>query len=472
MDANGANKKDVTSKIEQLRIDLEKKLAALEKSKQNKLDDVENSIEPAIKAVDDSVINKSIEELIITTPIIKDEVINIEEEIEAEAVFEISDPIEIVDETIDIIPPIIIKNKVVPSAINENEKSNANEIVTPITSIQTFEKEQVINDDSSKNTSDFDNKEEEYLEEDEPKKRKLNFLIYALAGILLLTIGYFLVDYFKDKNDFEKEKMNHMISTFKNKSYLDSIELADANNQLLDYQNQILIDSLANLYQTELEVKNNIPISIKKNAEKNKKKQITQKNEIADKLEASLVATKKILMANTAIDNNAATFDEDTTTNNKTQLDSTPTQNNNLDNITKEVEAEEVKSNSDSEIAKVPNKVKVIKSPIYPGCRKKKSELDKKKCFTSKMYRHVQRKFNSDIAQNIGLKRGVNKIRIHFVIDKNGDAIVLKVRTANKDLEKEAIRVIQSLPKMIPGNVDGKNEEIKYSIPISFMVED
>jgi protein TonB len=39
-------------------------------------------------------------------------------------------------------------------------------------------------------------------------------------------------------------------------------------------------------------------------------------------------------------------------------------------------------------------------------------------------------------------------------------------------LEKEAIKVVSSLPKMIPGKQRGKAVGVLYSLPILFQVED
>jgi protein TonB len=87
------------------------------------------------------------------------------------------------------------------------------------------------------------------------------------------------------------------------------------------------------------------------------------------------------------------------------------------------------------------------------------------------MSRHVTRNFNTDLAQDLGLKEGVNKIRVSFIIDKNGNTKVLNVRTPDKRLEKEAIRVVKSMPKMTPAKIDGVSNAVKYNIPILFNVE-
>jgi len=147
---------------------------------------------------------------------------------------------------------------------------------------------------------------------------------------------------------------------------------------------------------------------------------------------------------------------------------------NSSDNIAANSNTDIVKDNNSDEVARkkesISKKKRTVKSPIYPGCEKKKTELDRKKCFTSKMYRHISRKFNTSLAQNIGLEEGIHQVRVQYIIDKAGYATVLNVRAENEKLEQEAIRVIQSLPKMTPGTIDGKRTKLQYNIPIKFAV--
>ncbi len=57
-----------------------------------------------------------------------------------------------------------------------------------------------------------------------------------------------------------------------------------------------------------------------------------------------------------------------------------------------------------------------------------------------------------------------------FIIEKNGSISDIKVTrsSGHKDLDTEAIRVIQSMPKWTPGMQDGEAVSVKYLIPIVF----
>ena len=58
-----------------------------------------------------------------------------------------------------------------------------------------------------------------------------------------------------------------------------------------------------------------------------------------------------------------------------------------------------------------------------------------------------------------------------FKIDKNGDITDVQARAPHVRLQEEAIRVVKSLPKMIPGKQRGRAVGVNYSIPIAFKVE-
>ena len=107
--------------------------------------------------------------------------------------------------------------------------------------------------------------------------------------------------------------------------------------------------------------------------------------------------------------------------------------------------------------------------PVYPGCKGSKAQL--KKCLQDKITKHVNRKFNSDLASDLGLSPGVKRIFVMFKIDKTGNITGVQARAPHKKLQEEAIRVVKSLPKMKPGKQRGRPVGVKYSLPIAFKVE-
>lgn len=510
MESNDENKKEVKSKIEQIRIDLEKKFAALELAKLKKSG---LYVEKEKSDIDKGIIpEKDIEEVLDSKSNIEVDSVKEKNDIpEEEPTFEISDSIvtsisELNAESQKKDNTIVDKDKqnvkkepnkiVAPPVKNTKvEKKEPNKIVVPPIKNTKVEKKEVklkkeisekkiilakgavINKDKTDAVKPNLSNEEEKKE----KKSKLIYFIYGVAGILFLVVGYLVLDFYKDTKTFEEEKTERLISKYKNKSYLDSIELADANNQLLDYQNQYLIDSIANTYEVDL-----VDSSPKEDLSSNKKERDSKKtNSVKNKISNSKKKKEGNKRVAKKANNNLAKNDEEQRENkdennegesNTDEValndDKKKIVDNKISDIDKKTNEKEKPKKDDNATTENTVKSNFTASPVYPGCGKKRTELSKKKCLTSRMLRHVQKKFNSDLAQNIGLKKGVNKIKVSFVIDKNGYANVLYVRTQNKKIEKEAIRVIQSLPRMTPGRINGKIAQMKYVIPIQFKVRD
>ena len=61
------------------------------------------------------------------------------------------------------------------------------------------------------------------------------------------------------------------------------------------------------------------------------------------------------------------------------------------------------------------------------------------------------------------------KVIVQFVVKKDGSIGEVKVvRSVDKDLDKEAIRVIKTLPKFTPGRQNGQAVSVWYTLPVSF----
>ena len=132
-------------------------------------------------------------------------------------------------------------------------------------------------------------------------------------------------------------------------------------------------------------------------------------------------------------------------------------------------EIEEIEEAVDEEIADVPFAV-IENVPIYPGCEKKKGNAEKKKCMSEKIQKFVQKKFNTDLAGDLGLE-GRQRISVQFKIDHKGNVVNVRARAPHPKLQQEAINVVKSLPKMVPGKQRGKAVGVLYSLPILFQVE-
>lgn len=134
-----------------------------------------------------------------------------------------------------------------------------------------------------------------------------------------------------------------------------------------------------------------------------------------------------------------------------------------------EIEIEEIEIEEVVEDVEVPFAV-IENVPEYPGCERG-SNAEKRKCMSDKIAKFVQRKFNTDLAGDLGLS-GRQRISVIFKIDKNGNVTGVRSRAPHPRLEKEAARVINMLPKMKPGKQRGKPVIVPYSLPITFQVQD
>ncbi|MCK0108499.1 energy transducer TonB [Flavobacteriaceae bacterium S0825] len=107
--------------------------------------------------------------------------------------------------------------------------------------------------------------------------------------------------------------------------------------------------------------------------------------------------------------------------------------------------------------------------PVFPGCEEGNNK-ERRACMSNKISKHVQKKFNADLAEELGLS-GKQTIRVMFKIDKTGNIVGVQSRAPHPKLEKEAARVINLLPKMKPGRQRGNAVTVSYSLPIIFQVQ-
>ena len=74
------------------------------------------------------------------------------------------------------------------------------------------------------------------------------------------------------------------------------------------------------------------------------------------------------------------------------------------------------------------------------------------------------------IAQENGIQ---GKVVCQFVVNKDGSIVDVEVVRSGGDpsLDKEAVRVIKSMPKWNPGKQRGKAVRVKYTVPVNFKLQ-
>ena len=86
--------------------------------------------------------------------------------------------------------------------------------------------------------------------------------------------------------------------------------------------------------------------------------------------------------------------------------------------------------------------------PIFPGCEKV-DKSQRRDCFQEQMNKHIRKNFRyPEIAQEMGIQ---GRVYVNFIIAKDGQITNIRMRGPDKNLEKEAQRIISKLPSMTPG---------------------
>ncbi len=129
------------------------------------------------------------------------------------------------------------------------------------------------------------------------------------------------------------------------------------------------------------------------------------------------------------------------------------------------IEIEEVEVGELEEDISIPFAV-IEDVPVFPGCE---GASDKKACFQEQMQKHIRKHFRyPEIAQEMGVQGRVN---VMFVIQRDGSIGGIRMRGPDKNLEAEALRIINLLPNMTPGRQRGRPVKVPFSIPITFRLQ-
>ena len=73
------------------------------------------------------------------------------------------------------------------------------------------------------------------------------------------------------------------------------------------------------------------------------------------------------------------------------------------------------------------------------------------------------------IAEENGIQ---GRVICKFVVERDGSITEVKVsKSVDPSLDKEAVRVLKSMPKWIPGMQDGKPVRVQYTVPVTFKLQ-
>jgi protein TonB len=117
-----------------------------------------------------------------------------------------------------------------------------------------------------------------------------------------------------------------------------------------------------------------------------------------------------------------------------------------------------------------PNFFTVVEEmPVFPGCETAGSPTEIADCSNLKMYKYIiENTTYPAIAKDAGIS-GV--VVVQYIINASGkveDVEILHGVVNGNALEKEAIRVVSSLPVMKPGKQRGSPVRVQYRVPVKF----
>lgn len=131
------------------------------------------------------------------------------------------------------------------------------------------------------------------------------------------------------------------------------------------------------------------------------------------------------------------------------------------------IEVEEVEIEEEIDDVDVPFAV-IEDVPIFPGCENV-SKAERRDCFQDQMNKHIRKNFRyPEIAQEMGIQ---GRVYVNFIISKDGSITNIRMRGPDKNLEKEAERIISRLPNMTTGKQRGRAVRVPFSIPITFRLQ-
>ena len=126
------------------------------------------------------------------------------------------------------------------------------------------------------------------------------------------------------------------------------------------------------------------------------------------------------------------------------------------------VENEEVEEDDDTPFMIVEN------MPALAQCKTMRGD-ERHQCTQMEIIKYVSKNTKyPPIAKDAGIQ---GTVFVYFVVGKDGKVKDVKVlREVDSRLDKEAKRVVESLPRFDPGSQRGKNVSVQYTIPVGFII--
>jgi protein TonB len=145
--------------------------------------------------------------------------------------------------------------------------------------------------------------------------------------------------------------------------------------------------------------------------------------------------------------------------------------------IEEELEIEDIELDEDTEIEIIEDEedfeedtpfMIVENMPAFGPCTSMRGD-ERHQCTQMEIIRYVSSNTKyPPIAKDAGIQ---GTVFVYFVVGKNGKVKDVKVlREVDPRLDKEAMRVVESLPQFEAGQQRGKSVSVQYTIPVKFVI--
>ena len=106
--------------------------------------------------------------------------------------------------------------------------------------------------------------------------------------------------------------------------------------------------------------------------------------------------------------------------------------------------------------------------PALPACKNMRGD-ERHQCTQMEIIRYVSKNTKyPHIAKDAGIQ---GTVFVYFVVGRDGYVKDVKVlREVDPRLDKEAKRVVETLPRFDPGQQRGKSVSVQYTIPVKFII--
>ncbi len=140
----------------------------------------------------------------------------------------------------------------------------------------------------------------------------------------------------------------------------------------------------------------------------------------------------------------------------------------NDDNL-EDIEIDEIPSGDGEAIDDVPTTF-VSNMPYFGDCGKIKNNIKKSQCTLGLIQQFIRDNYElPDIAREMGYE---GTVLLQFTVNRKGKVVNANIlRGVAGSVDKEALRVINSLPQFVPGKNLDKPASVLYSVPIKITLD-